>query len=180
MAGYNDTREKIIETLMGRPSGTEISPQNHQDYALSMLEYIRSLELLASGSLIGLAEENTMPIQPNTSRVSYFAYVDPKGSKEFTNFRDITGNPIIINNDKDEALLVFLVWDMRSWAYDQIQLPNPYIGENGNWWINGVDTKIKAEGSTPYIGVNGNWWIDGVDSNKPARGQDGTDIGYKI
>lgn len=155
MAGYNDTREKIIDTLLGRTPGTEIQPEKHQDYALNMLEYIRSLELTESGSLIGLAEGNTVPIQPDTTRVSYFAYIAPKSSKEFANFRDITGNPININNDKGEALLVFLVWNTQSWSYSQIQLPNPYIGENGNWWINGVD------------------------SNKPARGQDGTDIGYK-
>ena len=39
MAGYDDTRMKILETLMQRPNGTEIQPDNHQDFALSLLEY---------------------------------------------------------------------------------------------------------------------------------------------
>ena len=56
MAGYEDTKQKIISTLMGRPVGTEIQPENHQDYALNMLDYIRSLELIATSTLIGVAE----------------------------------------------------------------------------------------------------------------------------
>ena len=69
----------------------------------------------------------------------------------------------------------------------------PYIGENGNWWIGGVDTGIKAEGSdgadgsdgsdgkdgqdglTPYIGSNGNWWIGTTDTGIKAAGANGTD-----
>ena len=39
------------------------------------------------------------------------------------------------------------------------------IGENGNWFLDGVDTGVKAQGPkgddglTPYICNNGNWWI---------------------
>ena len=28
-------------------------------------------------------------------------------------------------------------------------------------------------GSTPYIGENGNWWINGTDTGKPSKGEDG-------
>ena len=64
------------------------------------------------------------------------------------------------------------------------------IGENGNWFIDGADTGVKAEaikgetgapgadgddGDTPYIGENGNWWIDGVDTGVKAEGKDGND-----
>ena len=75
----------------------------------------------------------------------------------------------------------------------------PYIGDNGNWWIDGVDTGIKATGSsgsdgsdgkdgqdgkdgedgkdglTPYIGSNGNWWIGTTDTGIQAAGTDGVD-----
>lgn len=78
----------------------------------------------------------------------------------------------------------------------------PYIGDNGNWWIGGVDTGIKAEGSdgadgsdgsdgkdgqdgkdgedgkdglTPYIGSNGNWWIGTTDTGIKAAGVNGAD-----
>ena len=77
-----------------------------------------------------------------------------------------------------------------------------YKYTNGNWWIGGVDTGIKAEGSdgadgsdgsdgkdgqdgkdgedgkdglTPYIGSNGNWWIGTTDTGIKAAGVNGAD-----
>ena len=52
----------------------------------------------------------------------------------------------------------------------------PTIGENGNWWVNGVDLGMpaKAEAVVPTIGENGNWWVDGKDTGKPARGEQGS------
>lgn len=39
--------------------------------------------------------------------------------------------------------------------------------------FNGTNGRNGTNGSTPYIGENGNWFIDGVDQNVPARGQQG-------
>ena len=59
----------------------------------------------------------------------------------------------------------------------------PYIGSNGNWWVGGTDTGVKAagddgkpgkDGETPYIGENGNWWIGTTDTGVKAAGTDGT------
>lgn len=35
----------------------------------------------------------------------------------------------------------------------------PFIGSNGNWWIDNRDTGIPASGKSPIIGENGNWWV---------------------
>lgn len=35
----------------------------------------------------------------------------------------------------------------------------PFIGSNGNWWIDNRDTGIPASGKNPIIGENGNWWV---------------------
>lgn len=60
----------------------------------------------------------------------------------------------------------------------------PYIGSNGNWWVGGTDTGVKAagddgkpgkDGETPYIGENGNWWIGFTDTKVKAAGTDGKD-----
>jgi prefoldin subunit 5 len=59
------------------------------------------------------------------------------------------------------------------------------IGDNGNWFIDGVDTGKSAKGedgapgqpgSTPTIeiGDNGNWFINGEDTGKPSKGDDAT------
>ena len=55
----------------------------------------------------------------------------------------------------------------------------PHVGENGNWWIGGADTRVKATGEagqageTPKIGSNGNWWIGSSDTGIKAEGKDG-------
>ena len=55
----------------------------------------------------------------------------------------------------------------------------PYIGLNGNWWINNQDTGIKAQGpagndgTTPHIGDNGNWFLGLLDTGVKAQGQTG-------
>lgn len=35
----------------------------------------------------------------------------------------------------------------------------PFIGSNGNWWIDNRDTGVSASGKSPIIGENGDWWI---------------------
>jgi len=51
----------------------------------------------------------------------------------------------------------------------------PYIGDNGNWWVNGKDLGTKAEAEMPSIGHNGNWWIDDTDTGVKAQGANGQD-----
>ena len=46
-------------------------------------------------------------------------------------------------------------------------------------FLTGADGKDGKNGSIPVIGDNGNWWIDGVDTGKPSKGADGKD-GSKI
>ena len=55
-------------------------------------------------------------------------------------------------------------------------IPEIYIGENGNWFINNYDTGVKARGDdgiTPHIGMNGNWYIGDTDTGVPATGPKG-------
>ena len=47
------------------------------------------------------------------------------------------------------------------------------LGENGNWFIDGKDSGISAEGFTPQI-VDGYWYIDGESTGVKAQPQDGT------
>ncbi|MDI9504170.1 MAG: hypothetical protein QM205_04455, partial [Bacillota bacterium] len=52
----------------------------------------------------------------------------------------------------------------------------PFIADNGNWWLGGVDTGVKAQakdGLTPFIADNGNWWLGGVDTGVKAQAKDG-------
>ena len=54
----------------------------------------------------------------------------------------------------------------------------PTIGKNGNWYIYGKDSGIKADnndGITPIVGDNGNWWIADTDTAIKATVVDGKD-----
>lgn len=120
MAGYDDTYNMIISTLMGRPNGTEIQPENHQAFALNMLEYIRSLELLANAPFIGVATPTTQPVQPDDSRACYIAGVAQDRTTIFQNFHDMNGDPISITNGEMEACLVIFVWNSQYWSAETV------------------------------------------------------------
>lgn len=120
MAGYDDTRKKILETLMQRPNGTEIQPDNHQDFALNLLEYIRSVELISGSTLIGVAYEDTVPVQSDDANEAYIAGVAQQRSVTFQNFRDVNGNAITITTGEMEAKLVVLTWNRQYWTAQEI------------------------------------------------------------
>ena len=62
----------------------------------------------------------------------------------------------------------------------------PFIGSNGNWWVDNRDTGVKATAETPYIGENDHWFtydpIDKVyvDTGIEARGLSAYDIAVKL
>ena len=120
MAGYNDTKAMIISTLMGRPAGTEIQPENQQAYELNMLDYIRSLELISSSPIIGIADETTTPVQPDNARVSYIAGVAQNRTVTFQNFIGENGQPLSITTGDMEAYLVILLWNAQYWTMQAI------------------------------------------------------------
>lgn len=116
--GYLDTKQKIIETLTGRVAGTQIMPSQHQEFALSMLEYVRSVELISGSTLIGIAERTTVPVQPNTSNAAYIAACPKDDTVTFENFHDADGNAITVDSTSaGSALFIVLLWNKASWSY---------------------------------------------------------------
>lgn len=83
-------------------------------------------------------------------------------------------------NSKGKVIKVYNP-DIRSWvkltdatSEDAVA---PFIGSNGNWWIDNRDTGIPVSGKSPIIGENGNWWIfdpalnEYVDTSATAYGK---------
>ena len=83
-------------------------------------------------------------------------------------------------NSKGKVIKVYNP-DIKSWvkltdatSEDAVA---PFIGSNGNWWIDNRDTGIPASGKSPIIGENGNWWIfdpalnEYVDTSTTAYGK---------
>lgn len=63
---------------------------------------------------------------------------------------------------------------------------SPFIGSNGNWWVDNRDTGVKATAETPYIGENDHWFTYDpinkvyVDTGIEARGLSAYDIAVKL
>ena len=117
MAGYADTRQMIIDTLMGRMAGTEIQPEDHQRFALQITDYIRSVELVAgSGVPVEFAEPDTVPVQPDNGQAVYLSYVPRSVTKNFVNFINQSGNSISVTSSSGEVKLVTLLWNGSYWS----------------------------------------------------------------
>ena len=118
MAGYSDTRQMIIDTLMGRPTGTEIQPEDHQAFALQITDYVRQVELVAGNATpISFADANTVPVQPDNGQAVYLSQINRGLTVTFTNFIDINGNPISITSDSSSVTFVTLLWNGEYWSY---------------------------------------------------------------
>lgn len=74
--------------------------------------------------------------------------------------------------------LILVTSDGREYDLGSVRgLPGatPYIGGNGNWFVEGVDTLMSARGGnglTPYI-LGGRWFIGTEDTGVRAAAQDG-------
>lgn len=124
MAGYGDTRQLIIDTLMGRPAGTEIQPKDHQAFALALNDYIRSVELVAgSGVPLAFAEPDTVPIQPNNGQAVYLSQVPCGSFKTFSNFIGQDGNALSVLSAENEVKLVTLLWNGSYWSKQETSIP---------------------------------------------------------
>lgn len=62
---------------------------------------------------------------------------------------------------------------------------SPYIGSNGNWYVDNRDTGIPASGKNPYIGDNNNWFVydsikrNYIDTGIIAKGLSAYEIAVK-
>lgn len=62
---------------------------------------------------------------------------------------------------------------------------SPYIGSNGNWYVDNRNTGIPATGKNPYIGENNHWFIydpvkvDYIDTGILAKGLSAYEIAVK-
>ena len=99
-------------------------------------------------------------------------------------------NTIITSIEQGEGKYTIHFSDGQSITLSNGKTPIITIGENGNWFINGVDTDKPSQGNngtngqtpTIEIGENGNWIINGIDTGIKAEIKDNgiTDITFII
>ena len=113
---YDEIRQLIINTLEGRPAGTMIYPEGHQEIDLSILDFANAISSVISTGIAGEAQASTQPIHPSGSNVAYIFQVAPDSTKTFTNFRDSGGNAISVTTNSSQAAVGFLLWNGSYWS----------------------------------------------------------------
>lgn len=106
---------------------------------------------------------------PNPDQVGYWVDLgaDSKGRTIKVYNRDIEKWIVLFDVSKDDYV-------------------PPFIGSNGNWWVDNRDTGVKATAETPYIGENDHWFTYDpinkvyVDTGIEARGLSAYDIAVKL
>ena len=147
MAGYSDTRKMIIDALMGRPEGTQIQPEDHQAFALQIIDYIRSVELVAGNATpIGFADADTVPVQPYNGQAIYLSSVSGSNTITFTNFIDQNANAISVTSTANVIKLITLLWNGQYWS-SQVTSVNAVCATDG-YLFAGVATK-DTDPNTP-------------------------------
>lgn len=143
LPNYDSVKQKIIDTLVGRPEGTEIDPANQQNYELSLLDYVKSVETLSQTPFKGIADENTVPLQPNNSFVSYISNLNLGQSKTFKNFRNQSGQPISVTADTNKSHLIVLVWNTQYWSVEKITIGVATGGSGGGLTVSDLLTNAE-------------------------------------
>lgn len=147
MAGYKDTREMIISVLTGRPVGTEIQPEDQEAYELNMLEYIKSIELIGTSTLIGVAVAGTVPVQPSSTKVCYIAGMSPSETLTFANFLGQNGSPLSVTTAAGEGKFIVLLWNTQYWEASSFvsNLSNTVVQEKGTSTVNVMSQKAVTD-----------------------------------
>ncbi len=150
MAGYADTRQMIIDTLMGRTAGTEIQPEDHQRFALQITDYVRSVELVAGNATpIGFANADTVPVQPDNGQAVYLSSVSGAQTVTFSNFIGQNGSPISVTSTENVIKFVTLLWNGQYWS-SQVTSVKAVIDTTDGYLFMGVATPETNPGTPDY------------------------------
>lgn len=102
--------------------------------------------------------------------------------KEYSNYYTVNfsnGQSLVLTDGKTPLITI---GEDGNWYIDGVNTNKPSqgasptisIGDDGYWYINGFSTNLKAEdGHTPTvtIGDDGYWYIDSVSTNRKAQGE---------
>lgn len=135
MATYNEVYDEIINTLMGRPEGTEVQPDEHQNFALALLDYIRSVELMGSSVFQGPANVSTVPLEPENSNLAYTSFAPSNQTTYWVHFIGQDGQAVHVTMDEGHVGIVILYWNKEYWSAQVIAVPIAAIDV-----VNNLDT----------------------------------------
>lgn len=145
LAGFDNTRQQIMDALVDRVVGTEIQPEAHQKFALALLEYIRSVELISASTLIGQCTPETQPVQPNDANVAYVGTALQQTTTIWENFHGEDGQPIIITTTSSNVAICIFTWNRQYWTVTTTTIDLTDILQQTNQEIQNLQSSLTEE-----------------------------------
>ena len=112
---YQEIKDLINSTLQGKESGHEITPLEHQNMIMAVLEYAHSVEVTGQSVLQGFATSSTMPATPDDAKLCYIALCPENTTTTFSAFDGSDGQPISVTCESNEVKFAVLLWNTRYW-----------------------------------------------------------------
>ena len=112
---YQEIKDLINSTLQGKHAGHEITPLEHQNILMAVLEYAHEIEIEGQSILEGLADVGTVPKTPENRKICYIALCASGTISYFTSFDGYDGNPISVSCEPNEVKFVILLWNKEYW-----------------------------------------------------------------
>ena len=145
LAGYDNTHQQIMDALVDRVVGTEIQPEAHQQFALALLEYIRSVELISASTLIGQCTPATIPVQPDDANVAYVGAAPQAATTIWTNFHGYDGQPLTTITTSTSVALCVFTWNKQYWTVTTMTMDLTDILRETNERIDKIESDLKQE-----------------------------------
>lgn len=112
---YQEIKDLINSTLQGKESGHEITPLEHQNMIMAVLEYAHSVEVTGQGVLQGFATSSTVPATPDDAKLCYIALCPKNTTTTFSAFDGYDGQPISVTCVSNEVKFAVLLWNTKYW-----------------------------------------------------------------
>ena len=112
---YQEIKDLINSTLQGKEYGHEITPLEHQNMIMAVLEYAHSVEVTGQSVLQGLATSSTVPATPDDTKLCYIALCPENTTTIFYSFGGSDVQPISVTCESNEVKFVVLLWNTKYW-----------------------------------------------------------------
>ena len=112
---YQEIKNLIDSTLQGKEYGHEITPLEHQNMIMAVLEYAHQINVVGQSIVNGFAKNDTFPATPDNAKLAYIAACKSETNTVFESFVDVNGNPITVSCPENVNKFVLLLWNIKYW-----------------------------------------------------------------
>ena len=112
---YQEIKNLINSTLQGREAGHQITPLEHQNMLMAVLDYAHEVEVTGQSVLAGFAGVDTLPAMPDDAKLCYVALCPANNITTFVNFLDANGNAIQVTCGANVVKFAVLLWNKAYW-----------------------------------------------------------------